>query len=89
MTETSHTGRPRTITSQDKIAILCPYGHVVDCINTSEFAHSIWEARLGDPAYTVTCRGTIQTPDNTQGQSGGVDPETARSCSLNTVAEAK
>lgn len=54
----THTGRPIIRSTADGgVLVLCPYGHLYTHIRRGEWAGSLWEAQLGDPAYTVTCAG--------------------------------
>ncbi|MFD8079000.1 hypothetical protein ACFV3E_40875 [Streptomyces sp. NPDC059718] len=63
-----HTGRPKfRHTSYGRVLVLCPAGHLVASVSANDWPGSLWEARRGDPAYTVTCDGTV-TP-TTDGQS--------------------
>ncbi|WP_370028410.1 hypothetical protein [Planotetraspora sp. GP83] len=39
--------------------MVCPYGHLIWHVPPGEWAGSTYQARLGDPAYTVTCYGPV------------------------------
>ncbi|MEZ0077384.1 hypothetical protein ABH927_006770 [Planotetraspora sp. GP83] len=39
--------------------VVCPYGHLIWHVPPGEWAGSTYQARLGDPAYTVTCYGPV------------------------------
>jgi hypothetical protein len=56
-----HEGRPilREI-SDHSTAILCPLGHVYHVVRSGEWGGSIWEAKAGDPAWTIRCEGAIR-----------------------------
>lgn len=57
----SHTGRPQLRDhGRVGISVLCPLGHYVTWLQRADWAGSQWEAKLGDPEFTVTCDGTVR-----------------------------
>jgi hypothetical protein len=56
-----HTGRPQVRRGpQRRVTVLCPFGHLVWSIAPGDWAGSWYQARLTDPAFTVTCHGSLQ-----------------------------
>jgi hypothetical protein len=39
--------------------VLCPRGHVIETVATKDYPHSLVQARVADPTYTVECKGAI------------------------------
>lgn len=53
-----HAGRPvvRPQPSGSTL-VLCPEGHLIASIRRVDWSGGTWEARAGDPKYTVACLG--------------------------------
>lgn len=56
---TPHTGRPILRPDKRGMLVLCPLGHVVTFQPAKEWAGSWLEAKASDPAWTVSCNGTL------------------------------
>ena len=57
--EKYHEGPPIIRPKKDGVLVLCPVGHFYHFVPMREWAGSIWESQLSDPAFAVKCAGTL------------------------------